>query len=278
VRYEATIAKWRANLSAHPPDRHHEPREEKFVADYASIAHRRRQFRKIVLCSMLGNYPHSQHRIASANARIALYNSVESKDRPQGIAWFQSMLHGCPSLVVWSVREFLVHTILDNDALQMQVGELMHFDSFRDLTARAMAAARTYLEQNAMHAWSSLGRSLIHGAPSLCTCLVKRGGPCTHLEPWLKDMTKVLQPFHEQMLCIQYHKPKIDAVAWLVSSDARKAAGLVPRRLSPDEKQAFDESRMVEDDVDEDDLYEVSFAPCVFRIRLRLCSNSAQVR
>jgi hypothetical protein len=108
----------------------------------------------MVLCSLLGNYPHVPPRARmTGEARVLLYRllNVESRD-PCSNAWFQSLLHGCPALVVWCVREYLVHALLDDPGMRAQVEDVMNFARFRELVARAMLTARTYIRQNILHA------------------------------------------------------------------------------------------------------------------------------
>ena len=243
-RYETIQAIWHAMSEESPPTKPTDQREIKFVEDYRAIHTRRQTFRQILLCSLLGNYPHCTTRITHPHARRMLYQLVSPSS--DTLPFFQSMLHADKAmLVVWCVRDFLVHCILDDPAMQHQVGELIHFKSLHRLTDRAMGVARAYMEDSLAIPSSSLCQALRPAAPAalpqMCECLTKKkkSGPCLYKDiSWLRDTTVLLAPFHGQMLDIQFHKPKIDAVQWLVSKEARTTAPLVPRRLSQEEEDA----------------------------------------
>lgn len=208
-------------------------REVKFTNNFVMIAIRRAYMRNLILCSMLGNYAHNQTRIACQRTRILLY---ETTSAPYDF-WFQSMLHSCPALVVWCVRDFLVHAILDNFPLREQVDEFIHFESFCVVVADAMRVIREYMEQNAIYHWTPLGKTL-RSPPTANVCLCTLPDrECIKMGTWLSDLCIMLDPFKERMLAIQYNKPKIDAIVWLVSTDVRNKAPLVRRKLTEIEIQ-----------------------------------------
>jgi len=238
-RYAAILARWKAQRESDQPSNKHEARHEKYVDDYRAMTVRRRQFRQLVLCSLLGNYPHCRTRVHGHQARRALYRLMGPESSNQShhadLGWFQSLLHGCAGLVVWCVRDFMVHTLLGDIALSEQVGDMIHFAQFAELTQQAMGTARRYIDDNIARTWSPLGASVAFRPPLLCTCLTSRTVVCIYARAWTNDMSLLLQPYHERMLANQYYKPRIDAVAWLVSCEVRKASPLVPRQFFRDE-------------------------------------------
>lgn len=221
--------------------------EARFYANYHELAKRRARIQQIVLCSLLGNYPHvaAADRHVTGATRTRLYELMHKG--ATGDAWFQSLLHGASMLVVWCVREYLVHALLDQPGLLAVVHGFMQFDQFRALTAQAMSAARLYIQQNLCHAWSSIGST----APSdtLCRCMHKRlnqkKGSARAPKPrclfahvaWLRDMGTLLQPFHDSMLLIAYRKPDAGTLSFLMGKEVRTAAPLVPRDLSSQERE-----------------------------------------
>lgn len=274
ARYHAILADWRHKAEQDPPVHKKDARDKKFVLLYDKIAPRRKQIQQIMLCSLLGNYPHCTSHVTHHEARRLLYMAFTKQTRA-ALVWFQSLLHckggaeessvGGAPLYVWCMREFLVHSIQDNGALREQVGDIIHFESFKALVSETMGHIRLYMDQNLPHHWSSLGQSvafvdsdtrLVSDASlPMCVCLSKGcNRPCLFKSiPWHEDMARMLEPFRASMLAVQYHKPKIDAVAWLVSSDMRKAAPLIPRRLSQEEKDAAEAAKITYDPVQEEE-------------------------
>jgi hypothetical protein len=215
------------------------------VANYHAIGAMRLEFKTVVLCSLLGNYPHCTTRLYG-EARPMAYRLLLETD------WFfQSLLHQCPFLVVWCLRDYLVHTLLDNSGLREQVRELMHFDRFTDLVQQAMVVARAFVMRDLPHAWSELGAAARANDELLCRCMFNRRNgqprsvapPCAHAQDerhgsWLRDLSAALFPFHEPMLAISYRKPDTSEISLLLSVEVRKAsaAPLVPRPLAPGER------------------------------------------
>ena len=227
--------------------------DAKRVDDYRAIHTRREQFRRLILCSLLGNYDHCTSRIVHPRARQALHRITA----PDGLAFFQSLLHVDKAwLVVWCVRDCLVRCILDDPALHAQVKKAIHFDDFRRLTNRAMAVLRAYLERALLNPHTSLYKHITSpsggGGAELCVCLQHKNRACLYESiTWLHDTTRLLEPFHAFLLSnVQYKKPKVDVVQWLVSSDARKVNPLTQRRLSPEEALEK-ETRMYDSDEEE---------------------------
>jgi len=244
-------------------DSRHAPKtkkdDQRFLEAYRAFPVRRRQFKQIVLCSLLGNY----HHVAGASrlvgeARSILYRLLGTSDDVSD-AWFQSVVHGAPVLVEWCVREYIVHALLDSPGMRTALGSFMHFASFQRLTVGAMETIRTYVQQNIAHRWSSLGQQTAAAtstALQMCMCMHgyrnhKKGearrpkSVCQYASvPWMVDMTLLLEPFHEALLKVAYRKPDVTMIGFLMGKSVRKRAPLVPRPLSADER---DEHRCLED-------------------------------
>ncbi|MDO9176515.1 MAG: hypothetical protein Q7V62_17040 [Actinomycetota bacterium] len=230
-RVQAVLAKWRAQAQETPPRHRHQAKDEKLVADSRARRTRRRHFRAMVLCSLLGNYPHCRTRMACPRARKALYarlGGANAEHSVADLAWFQQLLHQAPRLVVWCVRDFIVHTLRGDLALREQVSSLMHLAHFEELTQQAMTTARAYLETRITRAWHPA--SAVPRPPHLCRCHRAKDAECEYAgAAWLtRDMSALMQPYHDRMLAVQYRKPHVDVATWLVGAEVRKAAPLVP--------------------------------------------------
>lgn len=231
-------------------------------------------FKSLIMCSMLGNYPHvTGHRLHGDARRrcYALFGVGPDNDimlsEEASDAWFQSMLHQAPMVVIWCLREYIVHALLDSPGLLAAVGDFIRFPAFRRITGEAMHAIRIYVQQNLPWDWSSMGAharwamdSPLSMTTVLCRCMHKcknhrKGQPrrpkvaCryehgdsvedasrTHAS-WLHDLKRLCQPFHDAMLVESYHKPDPGIISFLLGRDVRLAAPLVPRPLSDEERQ-----------------------------------------
>jgi len=239
-------------------------REVVFEADYALISQRQSQFRDLVVCGLLGNYPHVpiEHRVGRADAVAALVALARSE------TGFQSMLHQASNLIVWAIREFIVHVVIGDRGLYDQVRVVMNFDAFRALTQEAMHTARVYLRQNSCPGWSALGRSVaISRTWMWCTCLDKSSGggsadaPCLYAPPacaaahaaayaWLSDITCILAPFDTQVHELRYYKAKLNAAHWLCSQPVYEIAPPVARVVSREEAEAQAQNDLAANDQD----------------------------
>jgi hypothetical protein len=258
--------------------------QHRFVEEICQIGPRRRTIQRLVLCSLLGNYPHCASRVTGP-ARNVLYALLE--DAPvRASAWFQSLLHQCPELVVWCVRDFMVHTLLDDPALCEQVDSMMRFEQFEALVQTAMSDIRTYVCQNLPYDWSQMRRAADavlldeQAARTICAChanqrnqpsarrahLVK-ARPASSPRPtclwadsvWLDDMRRLLHPHHEAMLAISYRKPDVSELTFLLGIEVRQRAPLVPRPLSDEERatqqQKQDAQRQIDEEEADDELF-----------------------
>jgi hypothetical protein len=225
-------------------------------------------FIRILLCSLLGNYPHCNTRILGLELRKKLYdllyyNCNQSRLQAHAFHFFQGVLHQCPSLVKWCLRDYLVSMIQDNPALRSQVETVMRLDDFCRITNQAMDCIRSYVQTQSVHAWSNLGQYLgkDHADESetvYCTCLQPRklrsSSECHYRHhTWMHDLTILLAPFHELMLRFSYHKPDAGIIGFLLGKEVRvSCAPLVPLPNAPTEEDiAMEEEDEVDADLDD---------------------------
>ncbi len=191
-------------------------------------------FIRIVLCSLLGNYPHCSTRL-QGGARKRLYSILFYSGLTiptHAFSFFQSLLHVCPVLVKWCLRDYLIAMICDNPGLCSQVETTIRLDDFRRITDQAMASIRTYIQFNLAHEWSSM--SQIPETTTFCMCLqpkrIKPKGGCIYAsQAWLHDLNSILSPFHEMMLQHKYHKPDTGVIGFFLGKDVRtNHAPLIP--------------------------------------------------
>jgi hypothetical protein len=221
-------------LVADPGD----PVGRRFVQSYQRYHVHQFQFQQVVLCGLLGGYEHCDPASRpDGPTRDRLYELMHAQSHAARV-WMQSLLHGCPALVVWCVRDYLVHALRDNPALLSQVGELMLFDRFQVLVGQAMSTVRRYVQQNLPHAWSVMSQ---HAPPSqLCRCMddppnTPKGQPkpprtpCMHEGVrWFDEVTTLLLPYHQALLDNAYRKPDSGILSFLVGKEVRTRAPLVP--------------------------------------------------
>lgn len=253
----------------------------------------RQVVKTIILCSLLGNYPHvSGHRLQGEARRRCYILFMGHEDggisEETSDAWFQAMLHQAPMMVVWCLREYIVHALLDAPAVLAAVGDFIHFPDFRRITGEAMHAIRIYVQQNLPWDWSSMGSharwaldQLASDTTVLCRCMQNcknhRKGqarrqrvPCRYrsgdgdirtMSSWLHDIEGLMEPFHDDILAASYHKPDAGIISFLLGSDVRVAAPLVPRPLSEEERKLIRDTssddaiaaRMEQEEREEDD-------------------------
>lgn len=259
--------------------------ERRLIEDFLAMAERRRDFKRLVLAALLGNFQHCESRLESTETRRLLYGLLlderEAPGRPEkgGNAFLQQLLHGAPMVVVWCVREFMVHVLLGDAGLRQQVARVMHFDRFQQLVSGAMTAVRRYLAQNMPHAWTQLGAAVRQRPPLLCSCQVGRrnkqarpGPPCLHLSAerhgqcWA-DLQQLQRPWHEQMLGITVPKPHDSECTFVLGLAMRSRAPLVPRPLTAAEQAAEAERAEGRDPhLDEDERHDDALHAMIARV------------
>jgi hypothetical protein len=223
---------------------------DRFMRAHELVNRRRMDFKKIMVASILGNYPHVESHRMHGPAREWIRKRFLDDD------WFVAILHGCPLLFLWCVRDFMVDHMLDSPGLRAATAEFVRFKHFKRITADAMKVARAYVQQNACHAWSVLGG--YHPPPVFsCRCLLdkknqrkgtakKAKATCLYSDvEWLSDLQLLLKPFHEELLLVAFKKPDMSVVSFLTSEEVRLKLPLVPRRLSPSEQEETDKDMRI---------------------------------
>lgn len=228
----------------------------RFISTFRSISPRRDQFKLIILCSLLGNYHHvaARDKLLDESVRLSLYSELHvdgRKSNPEDDVWLQSILHQCPMLVVWCVREYFVYALLNDPALLDSVRDTMQFDRFRSITARAMAVIRNYLAHNLARSQTNASQCMTDAVShQLCRCMNKipntRKGEAKKAKPpcrfqhhtWLHDINVLVQPFQSEMLQTSYRKHDASLLSFLIGIAVRGSAPLRPRPLNEEEKAA----------------------------------------
>ncbi len=233
-------------------------RDVKIARDRSTKLHLSGTVIRIVLCSLLGNYPHCTTRLRS-RARKVMYdllyygtgNTVDHLIPARTFGFFQSMLHLCPVIVKWCLRDYLIAEVIDNPGLRSQVETAIRLDDFRRITEEAMTAMRAYIDFQLDHPWTPLSKALeqpVPGEPVFCLCLqpkrMRPRGGCLyslHHGAWLHDMNVLLAPFHDTMLQHKYHKPDTGVIGFLLGKEVRtNHAPLVPLPNAADASVDFD--------------------------------------
>lgn len=138
----------------------------------------------ILLCSMLGNYMHSDPSTRpSAKTRAILYKILlTERTDPENHTWFMTILHKSPYLIEFAMRDFLVFHLDDDPALARHVNSLWSYESFKLVVCKTMNMVRVK-----MHTHLLLASTL----PQMCS-----------------DVTHALQPYHSALLSLSYRLPK----------------------------------------------------------------------
>lgn len=156
--------------------------------------------RKLVLCSLLGNYKQSSAVTRPRGiVRDRLYEVLcDQSVRYNG--WFRSLLvEGRGLLVQCCLREFLVFSIRDSPALAANVRDLINLDQFASITSRAIDGIRVYFDRRLSEPFSVLSRSLSESSSD---------GSVRPLTAWYTDVEPILSQCQKAMLGISYRRPK----------------------------------------------------------------------
>lgn len=99
--------------------------------------------KKLVLCSVLGYYPHSTSTTRPCiETRIKLYNLFLSDS-----VWFDNLIEHGSFIVEYALRDFLVYAIPDNYGLFQHISKLfVQFDVWADITKEAVEKIRFYFK------------------------------------------------------------------------------------------------------------------------------------
>lgn len=178
----------------------------------------------IIMCSLLGNYPHCTSHLNTAT-RMLLY------PRHRDFGWYQPLAHRCPHLLLWCVRDYIVHAVNHSPGLIAHVKHVMPFDKFSQMTSDAMLIIRSVFNRDAPLPWTSLGKAIRRpsSAPS-CKCklpvcktkLPKVKVKCLHQDWWLGHLSSMLGPISKQMNAINYCKPDASFTGFILSADTKQ--------------------------------------------------------
>lgn len=116
----------------------------------------RREVTEIVVCSLLGNYPHcSKESRADVPMRAVLYGAFMPVTFHNSIGRAQTeyltrMVHGNGTalLPLFAMREHLIFVIDDEHVLRKHARILFQYDEFRTIVIEAMAQVRIYIRSN----------------------------------------------------------------------------------------------------------------------------------
>jgi hypothetical protein len=116
--------------------------------------------RQLVLCTLLGNYPHSSASSRpKADVRIRLYHLFVEDQSEHNYNWFIDLIDDCSPLIEYALRDYLVYTLPDNPGLFKYVGPLMQFDKWSGIVNDATARMRRFFSDNLCLPVSGLYRS-----------------------------------------------------------------------------------------------------------------------
>jgi hypothetical protein len=99
--------------------------------------------KKLVLCSILGYYPHSTATTRPCiETRIKLYDLFLNNS-----VWFDDLIENGSFIIEYAIRDFLVYAIPDNYGLYQHISKLfVKFDEWADITKVAIEKIRDYFK------------------------------------------------------------------------------------------------------------------------------------
>jgi hypothetical protein len=112
---------------------------------------------EMILCSLLGNYPHCpMGSRADLNMRLRLYKLAmpytfrHYHTSPKVEVHLRNILHNSAigSLNLLALREYLVYLIDDDPALRIHANRVFEYEKFRSITIEVMAKVRIYIRNN----------------------------------------------------------------------------------------------------------------------------------
>jgi len=183
----------------------HIPSYVKIIDSYENDMAACNDIQDTVMCSILGNFIHSQTRLKTS-VRILLMKHRKT------FSWFQPLMHLCPMILLWCSRDFIVHALSQSPGMKAQIGKIMNWETFSDLTENAMCIIRTYFNRDGDVPFTSLGKALlnVNGNP-YCKCepqKAKSKGTCLFLsQPWLVELNDLLKPLAFKMNTINFSTP-----------------------------------------------------------------------
>ena len=184
------------------PVRHVEKKTDReqmrLAARISAQKHIDRQLRQLILGSLLGNYDHCDPRCRPVGrARVILYEVILDPTHPILLRWIDTV----PFLLFNAIRDYMIHTILNDPALLESLSSLIQFDRFHSIVNQTMDPIRHYFRSMLLISRSALRLSLERDLDSplqqLCHQRVQT------------DLNRILAVNQSEMLKISYRRPAL---------------------------------------------------------------------
>lgn len=169
------------------------------------------QLRHLLLCSLLGNFPHCSSTLSGV-ARSAVYSAFLA-DNARADALFEKLIQNCSLFVINALRDFLIYVIEDESALRQRLLHLMHLERFTTIVNEHMDRVRLYFD-----------RMLRIRTSALTICLNSDNEFASRTVYF--DLNKLMSGSHASILKISYRRPNLDIHQFLMGM--RKRYPLVP--------------------------------------------------
>lgn len=155
------------------------------------------QLKKIVLCSLLGNYETTKASTRPRpEVRTMLYDIMLDRHTLFN-GWFKHLLIDGSIIVLYCLREYLLFAIRDNPGLCDSLVELMQLSKFASITESAMSIIRVYFDAHLFEPSSRMSQTVYEGNDRSNTPF-----------DWCVDLKHQLVVYQKSVLCISYRRPK----------------------------------------------------------------------
>lgn len=134
------------------------------------------RLRQVLLCSLLGNFPHSRPSSRpSLPTRRVLYQLLHFRlsDKHAGTQWFLRLFKNCTHVMEFALRDYLVAEVEDNPSMRAHMEMLFDWNAFRTCVEDAMGRIRLYLDFSMQLRHSPFKDSL---PPHVCLARLNRTG------------------------------------------------------------------------------------------------------
>jgi hypothetical protein len=183
-----------------------------------------RRIKHLTMTSLLGNYLHVENpESRPIGEERNMIQTILKFEKNNYNNWFTRILHDCPLLVKFCLRDFLIFSLLDSPALLNRLHSFIRFDHFQHVVSKATDAIRLYFKEHIAIPYSSLAMSLEHN------------GQLNH--HWMVELSDQLEVFEAEMNSALYGKPKTNITTFLSGKKVRAAAPLVNRPLTSTEQE-----------------------------------------
>lgn len=193
-------------------------------ADYTEVSpDMKNMIHRMLICSLVGNYRHSTGHM-SMDARVKLYrwfdaeplatadsDEKEAKRQQKTRTFMQtSMIHMCPRLFIFVIRDYIIHLLEDNAVLRKHFDAAYDYAAFKTITSAAVTWARQYFETNTRNQGTLCRRELFAPNPK-----------------FKREMATKFERFHGQMLRTQVKAPPVPFFDFLGSLRGQAPVDLV---------------------------------------------------